>query len=92
MKTQNSDRKTFTVKESYRNLAFVAVFKKDQLAKSWQWKGSIDFDSGKILFTGRGAFESEQQAKITCFNSLMDALTIASVQHSQGYLYAHHLI
>ena len=63
MKTRNSDRRTFRVKESYRNLAFVAVFKKDQFAKSWEWKGSIDFDSGKVLFTGRGAFESEQQAK-----------------------------
>jgi hypothetical protein len=63
VKRVHPQRNIFTVADSYRNLSFSASFKRDLVADSWSWKGSIDFDSGMVFFSGRRHVKTEQQAK-----------------------------
>jgi hypothetical protein len=67
MKSRNSERKTFIVKDSYRKLKFIATFNKDIMRNSWSWKGRIDFDSGEFSFASRGGSQTEQGAKDQMF-------------------------
>jgi hypothetical protein len=63
MSSRNQPSKSYKIKESYRNQAYVAVISMDPWTNSWAWKGHVDFDAGlHSMFTNR-TFTTALQAE-----------------------------
>jgi hypothetical protein len=63
MNIQSRARKRYTIKESYRNRAYVGVFNLDPWTRLWAWKGHVDFNEGlHSMFTNR-TFTTALQAE-----------------------------
>jgi hypothetical protein len=63
MNIQNRGSKRYTVKESYRNQAYVGVVNLDPRTNLWAWKGHVDFNEGlHSMFTNR-TFKTASQAE-----------------------------
>jgi hypothetical protein len=55
--------KKYTIKESYRNQAYVGVINLDPWSRLWAWKGHVDFNEGlHSMFTNR-TFTTAVQAE-----------------------------
>lgn len=64
MKLQNGEKTRYTIKESYRQQAFVGVFHKDPATYSWTWKGHIDFEDGPYSeFNSQRNFATSSEAE-----------------------------
>jgi len=64
MKSHNVVKTRYTIKESYRQQAFVGVFKKDPASYSWTWKGRIDFQDGPYSeFSSERNFPTNSEAE-----------------------------
>lgn len=63
MNIRNRESKKYTIKESYRNLAYVGVVNLVSGTNSWAWKGHVDFNEGLHSMFNSRTFTTALQAE-----------------------------